>query len=296
MLNFKNNKFTILLYLIPAFCLYLGLELFPAFLSILLSFFKWRGIGGSQFHFYGLKNYIEIFNDSVFWLSTKNLGYFLLLSLVTQLPVALLFAYLISLNLKGNRFFKVTFFIPVVLSVTAISLMWKMILAGNYGLLNKFLETIGLGNYARAWLTDPSTSFTSIVLVNSWIQSGFFIVILLAGIVSIPEEIFEALKIDGAGEIKVFFRIIIPLIWEIIGICVVLILTTTIKTFDLIYVLTSGSFGPADMNQVPVGYMYYTSFIGDNFGNGSAIATLVTVAGVVLSSIVYLKGFQEKTA
>lgn len=295
MLDFKNNKLVIILYLLPALLIYLCFLIFPAFQAILLSFFKWKGIGSNVFSFYGINNYIEIFHNKVFWLSVKNLVYFLFVSLITQLPVALILAYLLSMGLKGTRFFKVTFFIPVVLSVTAISLMWKMILAANYGLLNEILIRIGLEKLVKAWLVDPSTAFTSIVLVNTWIQIGFYMVILLAAIVSIPQDIFEALKIDGSGAVTTFFKVIIPLSWEVIGICTVLIIATTMKTFELIYVMTSGTFGPADINQVPVGLMYYISFIGDNFGNGSAIATLVLITGMLLSSFVYFNMFQKRS-
>ncbi|HEY5587177.1 MAG TPA: sugar ABC transporter permease [Ruminiclostridium sp.] len=296
MLNFKNSKKIIILFLMPALAFYLCLEIYPAFRGIFLSFYKWKGIGGSEFKFYGLNNYFEVFKDPVFLLSIRNLMRFLIVSLITQLPIALLIGYLLSLGLKGTRFFKITFYLPMILSVTAISLLWKLILAANYGLLNSILTSVGLEGLTKAWLTDPSTSFNSIILINSWIHVGFYMVILLAAILGIPEDIFEALKLDGANGVVVFFKIIIPLVREMIGVCIVLIMTQTMKTFDLIYVLTSGTFGPNDINQVPIGLMYYKSFIGDNFGNGSAISTLVLIFGVTISAIVYMKVFKENTS
>lgn len=182
---------------------------------------------------------------------------------------------------------------PVVLSATAVSMMWKVILAPDYGLLNGIISAVGLSSWAKPWLTDPATAFTSIILVNSWLQIGYFVVILLAAILSIPQDIFEALKLDGANHRVLLFQIILPLTRDVFGVCVVLIITTTMKTFDIIYVMTSGTFGPADINQVPVGYMYYSAFVGDNFGNGSAIAVLVMLSGIIISSTLYLKVFMK---
>jgi raffinose/stachyose/melibiose transport system permease protein len=294
MLNFKNNKAVIIMFLLPIFLIYLGLVIFPAFQVLFFSFFKWRGLSAAQFNFYGLNNYREILTDRVFWISVKNLLWFLFLGLVVTLPISFVFAYLLSQKLRGTRIFKLLFFIPVVLSAVGVSLMWKLILAGNNGLLNEALRAIGLGQLARQWLTDPSISFTSIVLVDSWIRIGFFMVILLAGIVGIPEEIFESLKLDGASEFRVMFGFVIPLIWDVIGVCVVLLITRIMRTFDLIYVLTSGTFGPVDVNQVPIGFMYYRSFIQGLFGNGSAIAVIVLLSGSLLSSVVYHRGFRSK--
>jgi raffinose/stachyose/melibiose transport system permease protein len=295
MLNFKNHKVFVLLFLLPALSLYLCLESYTVVQQVILSFFRWKGVAGSQFKFYGLRNYLYVFQDHVFWHSLHNLGFFLAIGLLTILPIGFILALILSYNLKGTKFFRVTFFLPVVISVTAISLMWKLILAGNYGLLNTLLENIGLGGLARQWLTDPHVSFQAIALINSWTQVGYYMVILLAGILSIPEEIFESLKMDGARPFTTIFKFIIPLIWDVIGICAILIITQVMKAFDLIYVLTSGTFGPADVNQVPIGVMYYKSFIGDNFGQGSAISTLIMLLGVTLSSVIYLKVFQRKT-
>jgi raffinose/stachyose/melibiose transport system permease protein len=294
MFKFKDNKITIILYLVPALILYLGLEIFPLLSAVILSLFDWKGIGGTQFLFCGFENYKRMFIDPVFWLSVKNLVHFLVVSIITQLPIALLLAYIISIGLKGSRFFKLTFFLPAILSITAVSLMWKMILSTNFGFVNSFLEVIGLKCLTRSWLTDPDISFTVIALINSWLQTGFMFVILLAGIISIPAEIYEASEIDGANTFHKIFKILIPMIWNIIGVCTVLIITNTMKTFDLPYVLTGGSFGPGDVNQVPAGYMYINSFIGDKFGIGSAVAVFIMITSAVISFFAYLNIFRSK--
>jgi raffinose/stachyose/melibiose transport system permease protein len=293
--TFKKNKVLIIGFLIPALFFYIALMLYPAFYAIVLSFFKWNGVASLGAQFNGINNYLILFRNPVFWLSIRNLAFLLVVSILTQLPVAFLLAYLLSGNIRGASVFKVSFFMPVILSATAVSMMWKLILDDKYGLLNNFLKAVGLEAMSRPWLTDPHLSFQVITLINSWQHVGYFLIILLAGIATIPEELFEALKIDGAGIFTTVFKVVIPLIKEVIGVCVVLIMTNCMKTFDIIYVMTSGTFGPNNVNQVPVGLMYYRSFVEDNFGQGSAIATMVLLFGVLISSIVYIKGFQQKS-
>lgn len=293
MLNFRNYKKTVIFFLFPALLFYTIFLILPACQTIFLSFFKWKGVGGTVFKFYGFKNYQQVFTDRTFGLSVKNLFHFLVVSLGTQLPLGFILAYIVSLQLKGHKFFKLIFFLPAVLSVTAISLMWRMILAGNYGLVNTLLTDIGLESWARSWLTDPKICFTVITLINTWLQVGVTFIILLTGIISIPGEIMEAADIDGANTMDKVFKITIPILKNIIGVCTVLIVTNTMKSFDLVYVLTSGSFGPGDINQIPTGLMYITSFIGENFGNGSVIAVFIMVTGGLISSALYFRSSKE---
>jgi ABC-type sugar transport systems, permease components len=294
MFTLRKNKRLVTIFLLPALLFYIAFVLYPTVYVIVLSFFKWTGVASTSVLFYGFKNYSVVFHDSVFWFSVENLFVFIVLSLLTQLPLAFILAYMLNGEVKGKDLFKVSFFMPIVLSGTAISMMWKLILDSNFGLLNGLLKAIGLSGLCRSWLTDPNISFKVITLINSWQNVGYYLIILLAGISTIPEEIFEALKVDGANPFTVAFRFVIPLIKEIIGVCVVLILTQSMKTFDILYVMTSGTFGPNNVNQVPVGLMYYTSFVENNFGQGSAISTLVLLFGVLISSVIYIKGFQQK--
>lgn len=295
MLTYKKYKGTVALFLFPAMLFYIAFLILPSLQTVVMSFFKWRGVGGTALKFYGFNNYIQVFTDYKFWLSVKNLGWFLIISVVTQIALGFILAYIISFGLRGSKFFKLSFFMPAVLSVTAISLMWRMILSANYGMFNALLEAMGLKFLTRAWLTDPNISFTVITLINTWLQVGFTFVILLAGILTIPSEVHEAADLDGIGVWKRVFSIVIPMIKSIIGVCTILVVTNTMKSFDLIYVLTNGSFGPGDVNQVPTGYMYITSFIGYNFGNGSVIAVFIMVLGAVISSAMYLQSFKNNT-
>lgn len=228
-----------------------------------------------------------------FWKSLGRLLYFVVLSLAIQLVFGFILAYLISLGLKGTKFFKLAFFLPVVLSITAVALMWRMILSTNDGMLNALLTSVGLGALARSWLTDPKICFTVITLINSWVQIGVSFVILLAGICAIPEDLYEAAAIDGISGMGRIFKITIPLLKDVIGVCAVLIITNSMKTFEVFYVITSGSFGPGDANMVPMGLMYNTAFQGNDFGRGSVMALTIMIIGAVISGFVYFRGFNQ---
>lgn len=294
MIEFKKNKKLGIAFLLPALIFYIVFMIIPVFSTGFLSFFRWKGIGGSEFRFVGFRNYIKVFTDKNFGASFGRLLYFVILSIVLEMVIGFVLAYLISLKLKGSKFFKLVFFLPAVLSVTAVSLMWKMILSTNDGMLNALLKGIGLENLTRSWLTDPNICFTVISLISVWLQVGMPFVILLAGIIGIPDEIYEAAAIDGANGWCRVFNITIPMIKEIIAVCTIMVLSNAMKVFDVFYVITSGSFGPGNANLIPMGYMYITSFRGNDFGRGSVMALCVMIVGAVSSVFIYFRGFNKE--
>lgn len=294
MIDFKKNKTLAFAFILPALLFYLFFMIGPVAETFAMSFFKWKGIGGSSSGFVGLRNYVRVFSDHNFWESFGRLIYFVVLNVILQMVLGFTLAYLVSLKLKGARFFKLVFFLPAVLSVTAVSLMWKMILSTNDGMLNMLLTAFGMESLTRSWLTDPAICFTVIALINVWLQVGMPFVIFLAGILGIPTEMYEAAAIDGANGWHRIFGITIPMMKEIIAVCMILVLSNAMKVFDVFYVITSGSFGPGNVNLVPMGYMYITSFRGNDFGRGSVMALCVMVVGALASVFIYFRGFRKE--
>lgn len=294
MIEWKSNKALMFAFILPALAFYLVFMIGPVAETVALSFFRWKGIGGSEFKFIGLRNYIKVFSDDNFWKSFGRMIYFVILNVGLQMVLGFVLAYLVSLKLRGSKFFKLVFFLPSVLSVTAVSLMWKMILSTNDGMLNALLTSLGLEALTRSWLTDPSICFTVIALINVWLQVGMPFVILLAGILGIPSEMYEAAAIDGADGWQRIFKITIPMMKEILAVCTILVLSNSMKVFDVFYVITSGSFGPGNVNLIPMGYMYTTSFRGNDFGRGSVMALCVMVVGAAVSMLIYFRGFNKK--
>jgi raffinose/stachyose/melibiose transport system permease protein len=281
--KYKRNPRTIIAFLAPAFIIYTVLLVLPIFANFYFSCIDWIGIAGAPMHFVWFNNYVFIFHSSEFWISIKNILWFLVLTLLTQLPIGLLLALFLSTQFRGFKFFKATYFVPVVISVTAVSLIWYFILFPNNGVLNGLLTSVGLKSLCRNWLVDKSTAMTTIILVNTWVGIGFHMTVNFAAITGIPEDVLEAAKLDGATGYRKLFYIVIPMIWESIRICIIIIITAALKTFDIVYVMTQG--GPNGLTNVPSTLVYQEAFKYSHYGAGSAIAVCIFVLSISMTII-----------
>jgi raffinose/stachyose/melibiose transport system permease protein len=179
---------------------------------------------------------------------------------------------------KGKKFFRVSFFFPVVISATAIGLMFSLSYQYDYGLFNNILHVLGKGKIL--WLTEKSSIFL-VTLPTVWQYVGFYFVIFLTAMSKVPTEIYESAVLDGINSIKKAVYITIPLIWESIAVVIALVITGTFKAFDIIWVVTKG--GPLDSSQLLSTYYYQRTFTGQNPGYGSTIAVLIIILGVILT-------------
>lgn len=287
----RKNRNAILVFLLPGLLIYTVLLIFPIFGALGFSFFKWNGIKGSPMTFVGVSNFIKLAADAKFWTSMKNIGWFLCLTILTQLPIGLLLAVLLSKQMKGYKFFKAAFFVPQVLSTTVIGLVWYFILMPQ-GTLNTILKAMGLEQTIHIWLSDSATAMTTIILVNTWAGIGFHMTVSYAAIQSIPNEIMEASTLDGCVGMRKVVNIIIPLIWESIISSLIIIITVGMKTFDLVYVMTNG--GPNGLTDVPSTLLYKRAFLYDNFGSASAIGVVLFIVSILLT-VVSLKVTKRET-
>lgn len=280
-LKTTKEKSKVLLFIVPALVIYVIFMIVPMLGALFFSTAEWNGIKGSPIDFVGLKNYIAVFNNQAFILSLKNMGRMVFFSVLFHTPIALLLAVAIHAKYKGYRFFKAVFFVPTVFPLTAIGLLWYFIFMPN-GSLNNLLTLLGLKDMVTGWLINPSTAMNTIIFVNIWAGIGYFMVILLAGLTTIPEEIYEAAAIDGATSTKKFFMITIPMLKPIISMCILMDIIGTIKVFDLIFVMTEG--GPNGLTNLPTTLMYYEAFRYDNYGVGSAIGVIVLIIALILTT------------
>lgn len=278
----KTIKEKIKLYLmtVPSLVIYTIFLVVPIGMAIYFSVHEWSGIQGSPLTYVGLKNFINVFESEAFRVSLMNLLKLVFFSVLFHTPIALLLAVAINNKFKGNRIFKSIFFVPTVFPLTAIGLMWYFVFMPG-GTLNVVLSKIGLDALVKGWLVDPSTAMLTIIFVNIWAGIGYYMIILLAGIKGIPEELYESAKIDGASSVDSFFKITIPMLKPIIAMTIVLDVIGTIKVFDLVFVMTGG--GPNGLTNLPTTLMYYESFRYDNYGLGSAIGILLLVIALVLT-------------
>ena len=269
-----SNKKYIILFVLPGLVIYLAMFIFPIIYTAGLSFTDWEGIGAKEF--VGLENYIKLISsDSVFHTGVKNTLVILVVAVIGQLLPAMLFAVLLWKFTKGTRFFRNAYFIPVILSTAAISLLWQKIYDPNYGVLNDILTRLGMSGLCRGWLTEEKTALIAVIIPIIWQYIGYHLIIIYAGLKGIPEQYEEAAKIDGASGFKAFFYVTLPLLRDIIKICVVLATVGGLKIFDNIYIMTGG--GPYNLTTTIAIQMYKESFLKMQFGYGSAIAVLLSV-------------------
>ncbi|WP_055668865.1 carbohydrate ABC transporter permease [Desnuesiella massiliensis] len=279
-LKTKKDKSKILLFILPALIIYVVFLIIPLFGAIYFSTADWNGIMGTPIKFVGLQNYLSVFKDPAFILSLKNMGRMVFFSVIFHTPIALLLAVAINTKCRGYRFFKVMYFIPTIFPLTAIGLLWYFIFMPN-GSLNSLLEAVGLATLAKGWLIDSATAMNTIIFVNIWAGIGYYMVILIAGLTTIPDEIYEAADIDGATATKKFFHITIPMLKPILSMCILMDIIGTVKVFDLIFVMTEG--GPNGLTNLPTTLMYYEAFRYDNYGRGSAIGVIILIIALVLT-------------
>ena len=275
----RNNK-AVVFFLLPGFILYTVLLMIPIGGSLVLSFFKWNGIKGVPLVFVGFDKFISVITDPIFWHSFQNILWFMLLTLLTQLPIGLLLAVMLSGRYRGYRLFKFAYFVPQVLSTTVIGLVWYFILMPT-GVVNTILRTLGLNNLTRMWLVEKNTAMTSITLVNTWAGIGFHMTVSYAAISAIPDDILEAAKLDGAVGLKKVLLVIVPMIWESIISSIVVIITAVLKTFDLVFVMTEG--GPNGLTDVPSTLLYKEAFRYNDFGRASAIGVYIFLISIIFT-------------
>lgn len=279
-----SDKKAIIFFLFPALIFFVLIVFLPIFISGYYSTLDWDGL--SKPVFVGLQNYKELFTNTTggFVLSVKNSLLFVLVSVFIQLPISLFLALVLANGVKGEKFFLNVYFIPVIISTVVIGQLWMKIYNPDYGLLNSFLKSIGLGSMAKTWLGDPTTALRASFVPTLWQYIGYHMLLMYAAIKSIPTDIYEAAKLDGASGIKMAFKITIPLIKPMLKVCVTFSVIGALKIFDLVYVLTNG--GPNHASEVPSTLLVNNIFVRSMYGYGSAIAIFIILECLILTGVI----------
>lgn len=281
----QRNKKIIFLFLLPALLVYCIFEVVPSLMTIYFSFNDWSGIQSVPLKFVGIKNYINLLSDTTFLSSLRNVLLYVLFGLVTQLPIGFALGFLIFNAKRGKRFLKASFFIPMILSVTAVSLLWYFIyFPTEKGLLNSLLLSLHVINSPYDWLNNTSFSLICVATVSTWTSIGYYMIICLAGLSNIPTSVFEAAKLDGVSGMRKIFAIDLPLIWDSVKAATIMIITGILKMFDTVYILTPSG-GARNSTIVPALLMYNESFKYNRYGRGAAIATVILILSVLISII-----------
>lgn len=270
-----GDKKAVFLFVFPTFLLFTVIVIVPIFFSVYYSLLKWDGF--TKGIYIGFQNYKDLFVNNVdgFPRSVVNSLILAAVSVCIQLPLSLLLALILSRGIRGERFFRTVYFIPVIISTVVIGLLWMKIYNPSYGLVNMVLNRIGLKTLANEWLANTHTALGAVFVALVWQYVGYHMLLMYASAKSIPADLFEAATIDGAGEVKMAFHITIPLMKPILRVCVVFAVIGSFKAFDLIYVMTSG--GPLHATEVPTTLMYTTIFSRYKYGYGSSMAIFIIV-------------------
>lgn len=279
----RHRNFKAFVFALPALAVFMFYFILPIPMSLFYSFFRWNGMFSSPMIPVGLSNWFSLFGDTVFWKAVENNFLLVGVSIATQIPIGLLLGLLISTKLKGMRAIKLLYFLPMMMSVVGIGLLWGYIYDPNFGLLNAALKFIGLNKFALGWLGNPNTALWSIFVVICWEYIPFYMIIFAAAISNIPKELIDAAKIDGATRLQTFFKITLPLLTDAIRTSTVLALVGSLQYFALMYVMTDG--GPNHSTEVMALWMYKQAFSFFKTGYGSAIATFMFIISISLAFI-----------
>ena len=236
-------------FVLPATVIFAIFYVIPFLWVFKLGMYEWDGIMPTKV-FVGLSNFKEILADKVWWESMRNAGFITLIALTFQNALAFLLAWACDREIRMRNFYRVVFFIPVVLSEVVVGLVWQWILDGNYGLLNHWLNNIGLHSLVRNWLSEPRTALNAVAIVHCWKGFGWGFLIFLAGLQTIPRELYEAARVDGANSWQSFRKITLPMIAPVAVLVAILTVLGTMQAFVLIIAMTDG--GPAYHTTVPV--------------------------------------------
>jgi len=273
----RRRLLEIALFAGPAVLVYVLFVLVPIGLAAYYSVFRWNGLEPLT-DFVGLDNYVRAFTDPVFLGALGHNAFFVVMSLVVQLPVALAVALLLNRKMRGRTAFRTIVFIPYVLSEVIAGVTWLLILQPD-GLMDRVLEGVGLGGLVQLWLADRTVVLWTVLAVISWKYIGLAIILFLAGLQGVPEELHEAASIDGASWWQVQRRITLPLLGPTIRIWMFLSIIGSLQLFDMVWVMTGG--GPANASNTMATYMIDRGFRRSQFGYGSAVAVILFVVSLV---------------
>lgn len=276
----RKRTWSLYLWLAPALILYTLFKLLPMIAGIFISLLRWDGIKDPVF--IGLLNFQRMFtDDQLIPAFIHNLQY-ALGTVVGKILIALLLAILLNQALRGQTFYRTLLFMPVVLSFVVISVLWTWLYNDQFGLVNALLRAVHLDNLAVQWLGDAKYALASIMFVDIWKWYGFHMIIFLAALQTIPQEYYEAARVDGASRWQQFISITLPQLRPVMVINITLALLGAFNVFDIPYIMTQG--GPAGATNVLALYSYSQAFQFGKLGYGAAIsyALLILVSIVAL--------------
>ena len=276
----ERNKFIILM-LMPATILLVGLTLFPFIVSLILSFTDYSLLRPGQTKFIFLDNYIELMKTDEFWIALRVTVVFTVLAVLVQVVLGVVFATLLHNENTNVSLLRTLYLLPLAITPIAATFTFRLMFNPSLGVLNYFMKLLGLE--PQAWLASPNTAMLSLIIVDTWQWTPFILLICLGGLASLPSEPFEAAKVDGASSWQIFIKITVPMLYPFIGLALLFRSIDAFKTFDIIYVLTSG--GPGILTRTLNLYAFKHGIEYLSMGYAGSIAIVMLIITIVVAQI-----------
>jgi len=267
----------------PALIVFLGFVIFPVVMAAYYGFFSWQGYGPPT-DFVGFRNYITIIQDPTFQEALTHNGIIVVLSLVLQGPVAILLALLLNRKLRGQSLIRVLIFVPYVISEVVVGTGWSLMLQSN-GAVNGLLEKVGLGGFTQDWLSNPDIAIWTLMVIITWKYVGFAVILFLAGLQGIPEELPEAAAIDGATFWQIQRHITLPLLAPTLRIWAFLSIIGALQLFDLVYIIWGQYISSTAGTSTMATYLVANGRNAGNYGYGNAVAVVLFLISLVVALI-----------
>ncbi len=279
-------------YLLPTLLVYLVFTFLPILETIRTSFYQWDGFSRNRV-WIGFTNYIELFSDPKFHNAIRNNLVFVVFYSILPILIGLFLSSLLSRHpIPGFTFFRTVLFLPQVISMVVVGVVWRWMFNPTTGPINTFLRQIGLGRLAISWLGDFTWALPAVGSIGTWVQYGFCMVLFLAGMQRIQEEYYEASSLDGANALQQFIHITVPGLRSEIAVALVTTIIAALRVFDLVYTTTRG--GPGDSTMVTGFLIYRAAFTNNRIGYAAALATVLTV--IILFISLLIRRFQRQNA
>lgn len=276
----RKKTWTAYLYILPMMVLSFALVYYCIIDTVIVSFTDWDGMSDT-FNWVGVKNYLKMFKDKVFWTSVVNNLIFFAGTVFVQALIGFLLAVLLKKKLPGSNVFKAIYFMPIAMATSIITAIFKIIMDPTNGALNQFFRAVHLDGLAQNWLGDPKIALISVIIVNIFQWMGFSMITYYAGLMSLPDDVYEAAKIDGAGFFRTTFSVTLPMLRGTTNVLIILGIVGSLKTFDIVKLLTGG--GPGRSSTVMNTYLYEKAFNDFNAGGAASIGVAILIIAITMS-------------
>jgi raffinose/stachyose/melibiose transport system permease protein len=278
------SRWRTLVWVAPAVALLVVFVYYPIVENVRLSFFSWSAFSPSPI-FVGLENYRAAFDDDVFWRALFNNTAYAVVSLIVQVGFALVLAAVLEefVHQRLRGILRTIYFIPATISITVAGILFSFLYNPQFGLVNRVLTAIGLESWTHAWLGEKSTAIWSIIAMSQWQSIGYTAVLFVVAIQRIPREYYEAVRVDGAGPVRAFFTVTVPMVREMTTLLIILTVSGAFLVFNEVMVMTAG--GPDNSSQVLNTWLYRNAFFEDDMGYAATIATVIFVITFIVAIV-----------